>query len=368
MSFGDAKIGLSIEGGADQGENTQMFGSSVFNSDIGIRVDTQPETGTAENAEWSIMSCSFDYNAQQIVYVTGYGQMRFGCGTHFEWNSASASYPFDLSTAAGNRMSWHFDNVNILHTGGTKNHPATFSVGDNHDVRIENSYLHNLGGTGIQLTATGGPGGTPTIQTVLANVTGTGRFKCNGVTSLTSTSLPRVPTISPWNNMLADGGFDDSVLYDAWFPNAGGIGTLSRNGTEGHVAVGCLQVPITSAVSTTKSVGLLVPRHGARFVSVSAWFKLSAGSGSVIVKMLAAHCLEAIVPGTKPTLLKTWNNTSVNTTTLDATGWKNTGISGNLPRYELPDSSTHLLVVFDFFSVDNNGGNVFADDVHVERW
>ena len=42
---------LSMEGGTDQGEQSNFVNWTFGNSDIGLYVDTQPETGTAENVD-----------------------------------------------------------------------------------------------------------------------------------------------------------------------------------------------------------------------------------------------------------------------------------------------------------------------------
>jgi len=357
---------LSLEGGVDQGEQTNFIAWTFGNSNIGLHVDTQPETGTAENVDVNFDGCSFDYNTQQIVFVSGYGRIRFKPGCHFEWNSNSSSAPFDLSAAASNRLLWLFDSPNIFHTG-TRNWRTPFVVGNNHDVRIKDYYAHNLAGVGIQMTANGSPTGTETVVTALATVTGTGRFKADGISDLTSTSLPRTPTISAVNNWLCDGGFEQASLVDLWFVRAGGFGAISRVTSDKHTGSGCLQVPITTGNATTKQLAVLVRRRG-RFVGISAFLKLSAGSGSIDLKIAPAICKIETAPGTAPTPEYVGTLTTINTSTLSAAGWGNTGQAGNQSRYELPEWATHALVVIDGYNINNNGGNLLVDDVHIETW
>lgn len=357
---------LSLEGGNDQGEQSNFSNWTFGNSEIGLYIDTQPETGTPENVDVNFDGCSFDYNTRQIVFVSGYGRIRFKPGCHFEWNSSTTSTPFDFSTAASNRLLWLFDSSNIFHTG-TKNWRTAFVVGNNHDVRIRDYYAHNMAGVGVQMTANGSPTGTETVVTTLATVTGTGRFKAEGISDLTSTSLPRTPSINPLNNWLCDGGFEQASLADLWYVRAGGFGTITRITSDKHTGTACLQVPITTANATTKQLAVLVRKRG-RFVGVSAFLKLSAGSGAIDLRIAPVVCKIETAPGTAPTPEYTGTLTTINTSTLSSAGWGNTGQAGNQSRYELPEWATHALIVIDGFNLNNNGGNLFIDDVHVETW
>lgn len=357
---------LSLEGGNDQGEQSNFSNWTFGNSEIGLYIDTQPETGTPENVDVNFDGCSFDYNTRQIVFVSGYGRIRFKPGCHFEWNSSTTSTPFDFSTAASNRLLWLFDSPNIFHTG-TKNWRTAFVVGNNHDVRIRDYYAHNMAGVGVQMTANGSPTGTETVVTTLATVTGTGRFKAEGISDLTSTSLPRTPSINPLNNWLCDGGFEQASLADLWYVRAGGFGTITRITSDKHTGTACLQVPITTANATTKQLAVLVRKRG-RFVGVSAFLKLSAGSGAIDLRIAPVVCKIETAPGTAPTPEYTGTLTTINTSTLSSAGWGNTGQAGNQSRYELPEWATHALIVIDGFNLNNNGGNLFIDDVHVETW
>lgn len=357
---------LSLEGGADQGEQSNFSNWTFGNSDIGLYINTQPESGTVENVDANFDGCSFDYNTQQIVFVSGYGRIRFKPGCHFEWNSSTTNPPFDFATAASNRLLWLFDSINIFHTG-TKNWRTAFVVGNNHDVRIKDYYAHNMTGVGIQMTTNGSPTGTETVVTTLATVTGTGRFKVDGISDLTGTSLPRTPSINPLNNWLCDGGFEQPSLVDLWYVRSGGFGTITRITSDKHTGTACLQVPITTANSTSKQLAVLVRKRG-RFVGVSAFLKLSAGSGAIDLKIAPVVCKIETSPGTSPTPEYTGTLTTINTSTLSSIGWVNTGQAGNQSRYELPEWATHALVVIDGFNLNNNGGNLLIDDVHIESW
>jgi hypothetical protein len=358
---------LSLEGGVDQGEQSNFYGWTFGNGNIGLYIDTQPETGTPENVDVNFDGCSFDYNTQQIVFTSGYGRIRFKPGCHFEWNSSSSSAPFDLSVAAANRLLWLFDSPNIFHTGGSRNWRTAFVVGNNHDVRVKDYHAHNLAGVGVQMTTNGSPTGTETVVTTLATVTGTGRFKANDISDLTSTSLPRAPSINPLNNWLWDGGFEQASLVDLWYVRAGGFGAITRITSDKHTGAACLQVAITTANATTKQLAVLVRKRG-RFVGISAFLKLSAGSGSIDLRIAPAVCKIETAPGTAPTPEYTGTLTTLNTSTLSAAGWVNTGQAGNQSRYELPEWATHALIVIDGYNINNNGGNLFVDDVHVETW
>lgn len=357
---------LSMEGGIDQGEQSNFVNWTFGNSDIGLYIDTQPETGTAENVDVNFDGCSFDYNTREIVFVSGYGRIRFKLGCHFEWNSNSSSYPFEMNTSASNRMFWLFDSPNIFHTG-TRNWRTAFTVGSNHDVRLKDPYLHSINGVGVQMTTNGSPTGTETVVTTLATVSGTGRFKCEGIVDLISTSLVRTPTALSNNNWLCDGGFEQSSLVDLWYVRSGGFGAVSRVTTDKHTGSGALQATITTGNATTKQIAVLVRKRG-RFVGVSAFLKLSAGSGSIDLKIAPVICKIETSPGTAPTPEFTGSQTTLNTATLSSAGWVNTGQAGNQPRYELPEWATHALIIIDGFNINNNGGNLFVDDVHVETW
>lgn len=364
----NAKKAFSYEGGLDQGEQTNLILGALFNSDVALYFDTQTETGTPENIDLNLSKCSIDYNKQPIVFASGYGRIRFDAGCHFEWNSTLSEYPFDLAAPASNRLLWLFDSPNIIFSGATKNFPAPFIVGDNHDVRVDHHHTHNVTGKGVQITADKSPTGGPTVMHVLANVTGTGRFKADGIVDLTATNLPRVATNSPNNNWLAGGGFEEPALADLWYVyDSSGVGALSRTTSEFHTGTASLQCPMTTGANTKKQVALLVPKRG-RFVGVSAFLKLSAGSGSVQLKAAPVVCRVPGAPGAVQSLEKAGPISSLHIVTLSPAGWVNIGQAGNLPRYELPDWATHLLLIFDMYSVNNNGGHVYIDDVHVETW
>lgn len=256
--------------------------------------------------------------------------------------------------------------MNIQHTS-TRNFPSLFNIGNNHDVRMTNSYLHNVDGAGYQVTSNKGPAGAATTIKILANISGTGTLKCNGISGLTSTQLPRVPTLSTKNNMLADGSFEQNSLVDSWFVLSGGLGTLATSSLDFHTGTKCLQVPITSGVSTAKQLAVLVPKT-CRFIGFSGMFKLSAGSGSADIKVAPVVCKSNIQPGVSPTIDFTGAMTTLNSVTPSTSGWVNGGIAGNIPRYELPEWATHVLFVIDCYAINNNGGNLYVDDVQIEAW
>ncbi len=357
---------LSLEGGTDQGEQSNFYGWTFGNSEIGLYIDTKPETGSAENVDVNFDGCSFDYNTRQIVFASGYGRLRFKLGCHFEWNSSTNNTPFDFSTSASNRLLCLFDSPNIFHTG-TRNWRTAFVVGTNHDIRIKDPYIHSIAGIGVQMTTNGSPTGTETVVTTLATVTGNGRFKVEGISDLTSTSLPRTPSVNPLNNWLCDGSFEQTSIVDLWYVRSGGFGTPTRITSDKHTGTACLQVPITTATATTKQLAVLVRKRG-RFIGVSAFLKLSAGSGNIDLKIAPVVCKTETAPLTAPTPEYTGTLTTLNTSTLSAAGWGNTGQAGNQSRYELPEWATHALVVIDGFNINNNGGNLFVDDVHIETW
>lgn len=363
----NCNVAFSYEGGDDQGENTNLFDWHLFNSGIGLLVDTQPETGVSENIDLTFGACSLDYNKQQIVYKSGHGRVRFNSGSYFEWNYAGPEYPFEMGAAASNRLFWLFDSPNLIYTGSTRSFPSLFRAGDNHDVRVERYHAHNIAGAGVQLTPDKSSTGGPTLVNLMAHVTGTGRFKADGITDLVASNMPRVPTFVASNNWLADGGFEEPTLADMWYVAEGGIGTLARTTTEFHRGTASLQCPITSGANTTKQLALLVPRRG-RFVGVTSFLKLSAGSGSVQLKVAPAVCRVTAAPGALQTPQKIGPITELNSATLSAAGWVGLGQAGNQPRYELPEWATHLLVIFDMRTINNNGGNVYIDDVHIETW
>jgi len=362
-----SNIALSMEGGVDQGEQTNFTNWAFGNSNILLYIDTMPETGVPENVELTFNGCSFDYFRQKAIkFVSGHGRVRFNKGCHFEWNSSSPEYPFDMLESASNRMFWLFDSPNFIHCG-TRIFPAPFVVGNNHDVRINDHHAHAIDGAGIQVTADKSPAGGPTFVKTMAHVIGNGRFKSDGIVDLASTSLPRVPTIAPQNNWLADGSFEKSNLVDSWYVKSGGVGALARTTEDQHTGAGCLKCPITSGPASPKQVALLVPKRG-RFVGVSAFMKLSAGSGSVSGYMAPAVCKNVPPPGTSPTIEMTGALMPLLGASLSSAGWVNTGTALNLPRHELPEWATHVLIIFDFFAIDNNGGDVYIDDVHIETW
>lgn len=366
----DAEIGLSYEGGADQGENTVFRNFSFGNcNDVGILIDCPVTVDPDSNVNLRFEGCSIDYNLQFIRHVAGLGQCRF-INCYYEWASAGTTVPFDFSATASNRMLWVFDNPDFVDNGGTKLYTTLFKIGNLHDVRLNNPWLHNIGGAGIQMTTTGSPTAGPTYMTALAEVTGTGRFKVRGISDYTTTALPRTPTNIAFNNMLSDGTFEQTAISDAWYA-AGGVGTLSLTTTDKHTGTKCLQAPITTAVSTAKSIRCAIPRaNGARFVSVQGFAKLSAGTGSISsVTLVPALITGAVTVGTAPTIVRSGAALSADANrVLSAAGWTNFGTSGSLPRPEVPEWCNYLILIIDLFAVDNNGGNVWVDDLQVEQW
>lgn len=367
----DAEIGLSYEGGDDQGENTVFRSFAIGNcNDVGILIDTFPERSVVDNVNLRFEGCSIDYNKQFVRYVSGIGQIRF-LHSYFEWISEGVTVPFDMSASAANRVLWIFDNPDFIDNGGTKLYNTLFKVGANHDVRVNNPFPQNIGGTGVQATATGSPTSGPTYHLTLAEVTGNGRFKCQGISDLTPTNaLPRTPTAIAYNNMLSDGGFEQAIISDPWYVT-GGVGTLSSVTTDKHIGSRSLQVPITSAVSTAKSIRVAIPRsNAARFIGVQGFAKLSAGSGSITsVSFIPALITGGVTVGTAPTIIKQDSALTIDSNrTLSTTGWTNFGTSGAAPRTELPAWCNYVILVLDLFAINNNGGNVFFDDIQVEQW
>jgi len=367
----DAEIGLSYEGGNDQGENTVFKSFSIGNcNDVAILIDCKQSVDPQSNVNLRFEGCSIDYNKQFVRFVEGLGQCRFING-YFEWMSALTTTPFDLSETAANRMLWVFDNPDFVDAGGTKLYSTLFKVGDRHDVRINDPWMQNITGTGIQATTTGNPASGPTYFPALAEVTGTGRFKVKGISDLTpSTSLPRVPTSLAYNNMLGDGGFEQTVISDAWYVT-GGIGTLTTVTTDKHTGSRSLQVPITTGANTAKAIRVAIPRsNAARFLGVSGFAKLSAGSGTISsVYFIPALITGSVAVGTAPTIVKQDSGIIVDANrTLSTAGWTNFGLSGTAPRPELPDWCNYVILVIDLFAINNSGGNVWFDDIQVEQW
>ncbi len=367
----DAEIGLSYEGGSDQGENTVFRSFAIGNcNDVGILIDCRLADDPQSNVNLRFEGCSIDYNNQFVRYATGLGQCRFING-YFEWMSAGTTTPFDLSATAPNRMLWVFDNCDMLDASGTKLYSTMFKVGSLHDVRINDPWIHNIGGAGIQATATGSPTAGPTYFSALAEVTGTGRFKIKGISDLSpTTALPRTPTAIAANNMLADGGFEQTTLSDAWY-GTGGVGTLSTVTTDKHTGARSLQVPITTAVNTAKSIRVAIPRaNGARFVGMQGFAKLSAGSGSISsVVIVPALITGAVTVGTAPTIVRQGTGLTIDANrALSAAGWTNFGTTGSISRPELPDWCNYILLYIDLYAINNSGGNVYFDDLQVEQW
>lgn len=367
----DAEIGLSYEGGSDQGENTVFKSFTIGNcNDVGILIDCRLADDPQSNVNLRFEGCSIDYNNQFVRYATGLGQCRFING-YFEWMSAGSVTPFDMSATAPNRMLWIFDNCDILDAGGTKLYTTMFKVGSLHDVRINDPWMHNITGTGIQATTTGSPTSGPTYFSALAEVTGTGRFKIRGISDLSpTTSLPRTPTAIAYNNMLSDGGFEQTSIVDAWW-GTGGVGTLSTVTTDKHTGSRSLQVPITSAANTAKAIRVAIPRlNGARFIGIQGFAKLSGGSGAITsVQFAPALILTSMNPGTAATISKQDAGISVDANrTLSVAGWTNFGTSGSASRAELPDWCNYVILYIDLYGINNNGGNVFFDDIQVEQW
>lgn len=367
----DAEIGLSYEGGADQGENTVFRSFSIGNcNDTGILIDCRIADDPQSNVNLRFEGCSIDYNLQFLRYATGLGQCRF-INCYFEWMSSGTTTPFDMSATAPNRMLWIFDNPDIVDAGGTKQYSTFFKVGSLHDVRVNNPWIHNVVGTGIQATATGSTTAGPTYFSALAEVTGTGRFKIRGISDLSpTTALPRTPTAIASNNMLADGGFEQTTLSDAWW-GTGGVGTLSTVTTDKHTGARSLQVPITTAGNTPKSIRVAIPRaNGARFIGMQGFAKLSAGSGSISsVALVPALITGAVTVGTAPTIVKQDAGMTVDANrTLSSAGWTNFGTTGSMSRSELPDWCNYIILYIDLYAINNNGGNVYFDDIQVEQW
>ena len=367
----DAEIGLSYEGGNDQGENTVFKSFSIGNcNDVGILIDCKQSVDPQSNVNLRFEGCSIDYNKQFVRFVEGLGQCRF-INCYYEWMSALTTTPFDLSATAANRMLWVFDNPDFVDAGGTKLYSTLFKVGNLHDVRINNPWMQNISGTGIQATTTGSPTSGPTYFPGVAEVTGTGRFKINGISDLSpSTLLPRVPTNLANNNMLGDGGFEQTVISDAWYVT-GGVGTLTTVTTDKHTGSRSLQAPITTGVSTAKTIKVAIPRsNAARFIGVSGFAKLSAGSGQISsVYFIPALITGSVTVGTAPTIVKQDSGIVVDSNrTLSTVGWTNFGLSGAAPRPELPDWCNYVILVIDLFAINNNGGNVWFDDIQVEQW
>ena len=363
-----ANIGLSYEGGNDQGENTTFNSWTFGGNGVFLQVDTLPETGVSENVELQFHNCSIDHNYVNIKYISGYGRVRFGKGCHYEWNYAGSETPFDMSATASDRMLWIFDSPNILHTGATKIFPSLFSVGSNHDVRLNEPYLHSIGSSvGVQMTTTGGPSGVPTYASVLADVTGTGRFEIKGLSDLINTSLPAVPTMSPDNNWLADGSFAGPGIIDPWFYRDA-ASTIVLNTADGHVGSGCMQVPITSNVAAAKSARIIIPRRG-DFVAAICFAKLVAGAGTASIGITPVLCHATPTLNTVPTVLKRGTGLSGNTTTLSSTGWTRMTQSGASPKLKLPKWANCIEINIDLYGVTGaNGSYVLVDNVQVEQW
>lgn len=364
---------LSLEGGEDQGEQTLFVGCLFGNqNEAAIYIDTQPETGTTENVDVIFGDgCSFDYtNSQIIKFVTGYGRVRFR-STHFEWayGGTPSFPPFDLSAAASTRMLWLFDSPNIVNASGSRSYLAPFKIGDNHEVRINDPFIHSLSGAGVEISATGGPGSTATTLETLAEITGTGTIACKNIHTLSSPAgIPRIVSIDDGNNWLSDPGFENTSLVDMWY-GSGAVGALATTAAKAHTGSRSLEIPITGAVSVAKSAKCLVPiKHGARFMDAACFARLSAGSGSASLAVRPVVVAVQAVPGTAPTIQRTGTLVTMNTATLSTTGWTKIAHTTNSPRVSIPAWATHIEVVIDCFSIDNNGGSVYLDPVWVSGW
>lgn len=263
-------------------------------------------------------------------------------------------------------MCWVFENPDFVRVN-TANYPATFLAGNKHDVRVRQSSPSSVVAAGVQMTANGGVGGIPTYASVIANVTGTGKFKSTDLSQSLTTPLSATPTISPENNWLSDGSFGGTGIIDPWH-NRDGAGAVSQNTTLGHVATNCLQTTLSTGASTTKSVRILIPRKG-NYVSGQAFVRLSAGSGSASMNISPVLSYSVPTLNTTPTLLKSGTQSTGTPRTLGTDGWTLvTCPTTNVPRTKLPDWANAIVVTIDFYAVNNSGGQVYVDDVHIEQW
>ena len=107
-----------------------------------------------------------------------------------------------------------------------------------------------------------------------------------------------------------------------------------------------------------------------RFLGVSGFAKLSAGSGTISsVYFIPALITGSVAVGTAPTIVKQDSGIIVDANrTLSTAGWTNFGLSGTAPRPELPDWCNYVILVIDLFAINNSGGNVWFDDIQVEQW
>lgn len=369
-AFSNCRKCLSYEGGVDQGENTLIDHCAFFEAtDALLYFDTQPETGTTENVELTFESCSFDYpsntTSKMIQYVSGLGRCRFN-NCHFEWSVAgdATNSPFDLATAAAHTMHWWFDKCLFVHTG-TRSYTAPFKIGNLHDVRIHDAHIHTVGGAGVQVSATGGPGGAATTITTMAELTGTGTFYMRDTAiSDNPGAIPRVPDLSDANNWLSDPGFEDASLLDMWWVT-GNTGAPATSATIAHT--GSRSLRTTTTATGAKTLRVLVPvARGARFASAAAFVRVSSGTPSVSLNLRPVVAVET-TPGSAPTIRKTGSTTVLNSATMDSTGFVLIAQTTNTQRVAVPAWATHVEVWLDLVNV-GSGVAVDVDPVFVCGW
>lgn len=346
LTIVDAIRGMVFEGGSDQGENTSFFGLAVGNCYEGLVFDAGTDNF---NVTFAGMSC--DYNGQQVIYRSGNGRVTFLPGCYWEFNGAQVrnpiisgsledAPPFDFRTAAGNTCMWSFDGNEIVRMNVTPGFEALFEYGNNHWISANDCFGQLMNGNGVTL-------GSSTAKVLGHRRNGSvGEFRASNWKSWVVSDWPAVVTLD--SNKLQNGSFDSTTMLDNWYITAG-QGSIAINSAAVHAGPNALEVTITGAASTAKSISVLVPADGLDKVGVNLYAKLDSGSATTKLRIRNVICTNEITPGSEPVTREPEGWAEMSNVTVD-TNWTNLFETISTQRFRRKPWATHVRVSLDLTS------------------
>ena len=166
---------------SNYGERITYTCCTIYNSTLAARNNNA-------NGAFHFTKCSFDYNAQQVTVNSG---RVFLTDCHIEANPYTSS-PFTVDNTNGAFLQikggWMLCNANTTAV-------PVFSVGNLGTAQILDVFANAVGAN-------------------VSWVTGTGKFYIRNISSYTVSDNPL--TLRSQDNRLADGGFEDASVFDAF--------------------------------------------------------------------------------------------------------------------------------------------------------
>lgn len=332
------------DGGTNYGENIKYVGGAISTSSgIGVH-------NVNSNGNIILVGTSLDYMGK-IAYAEKGGIVISG-GCHIEFDNGTndlTDIPFETGDSQDAYMLINDCSRILSYSGFTQTH--LFKHGAGSSIVVDKNFIQKI-----------------TCSSGFLD-TGTGDFKITDTKTIEGTGNIGV-SIKTTNNLMTDGGFEESNIPDAYiFGDTATIsdrlvGTnieLSIDNTDSNSGTQCLKASKSFGGGSVSRFSLYAPIDKFQQIGWGFFAKVVAGTGTVNITSRFAS-IQYIEPWGQPIFKKTQSVSAATRTVSDAdTDW--TAVNMQRSKNKVPTWATHLEIVFNMDAA--SGIQLLVDDVTI---